>query len=74
MMKVRLLNNGGFGPAMNKIKFPAIVDAEFDAELRGAVNVPIAELIRVGAEKSVLHAVGLPTLTFISEEIEVIHE
>lgn len=73
-MKVRLLNDGGFGPAMKKIKFPAIVDAESDPDLHGAVNISISELIRVGGDKGVLIAVGLPTLTFISEEIEVVDE
>lgn len=74
MMKVRLLNNGGFGPAMNKIKFPAVVDAEYDNDLAGCVNVEITQLMRVGADKSVLLAAGLPTLTFVAGEFEVIYE
>lgn len=74
MMKVKLLNDGGFGPAMKEIKFPAIVDAEYDLYLHGAVNVSMSELIRVGADKDVLIRTGLASLAFTIEEIEVVHE
>lgn len=45
MMKVRLLNDGGYGD-MEKVNFPAIVDAKI---LRGLFLVNSSELYRVGA-------------------------
>lgn len=74
MMKVRLLNDGGFGPAMNKIKFPVIVDAEADDILSGCVNVTILELIRVGADRDALARAAIPSLTFVVGEFEVVDE
>lgn len=71
-MKVKLLSDGGFGPAMKRIEFPQIVDAEYDSELLDAVNVPVQELIRIGGNEGAIMGSNLKTLTFIAGEFEVI--
>ncbi len=72
MMKVRLLNDGGFGAATNKIKFPVIVDGFSHEFVDGAVTIPLDEIVRVGGDKAVIDDCGLPYLSFLSHEFEVI--
>ncbi len=71
-MKIKLLTDGGFGPAMKRIEFPQIVDAEYDSELLNAVNVPVRELIRIGGNEGAIMGTNLESLTFIAGEFEVV--
>lgn len=73
-MKVKLLNDGGFGPAMKKIEFPVVVDAEYDECLQGAILVSVEELIRVGGDRRSIINTTLPNLTFAPGEFEVVDE
>ncbi len=74
MMKVKLLNDGGFGSATNKIKFPVIVDGFSHEFVDGAVTIPLQEILRVGGDKEALADSGLPYLSFLSHEFEVVDE
>lgn len=71
MMKVRLLNDGGF-PSLADIVFPVEVEARCDEEIDdcSAIYVHAEELIKVGAKE--YYYFEEPERYFIGNEFEVI--
>ncbi len=71
-MKVKLLNDGGYG-GMRNTKFPAIVNGFYYDVSDRVVGIDCSELIRVGADEDTFGIDG--DLSFlIGEECEVINE
>lgn len=71
-MKVKLLNDGGYGDVLFKnIKFPVVVEGFYYDGMRHCVGVTDVELLRIGVNKA--HVFGHKDLTFtIGEDCEVI--
>lgn len=71
MMKVRLLNNGGYG-GMGAVDFPVEVEAFYDEGVddASAIYVPNSELLRVGANEVYYHEKS--ESYFVDDEFEVI--
>lgn len=71
MVKVRLLNDGGYGD-MENVKFPVIVDGFHDNLYGSAViNVHVSELNKCGAK---LMVDGFLYFSVVQGECEVINE
>lgn len=70
-MKVRLLNDGGYGD-MENVKFPVIVDGFYDDLYGGAViDVPVSELNKRGAK---LMVDGFLYFSVVQGECEVVED
>lgn len=71
-MKIKLLNDGGYGGWFFKnITFPVVVNAFYYPGMDHCVGVTDVELLRVGVKKA--HVFGHKDLTFtIGEDCEVI--
>ncbi len=68
MMKVRLLNDGGF-KFLGGVDFPVEVEAVEHPSLDGAVHISSVELTSAGATKDVTM---LPNWSFYGDEFEVV--
>lgn len=73
MMKVRLLSDGGHEGLVD-VKFPVIVNGFSHEFCEGAVTVSLQEINRIGGDDVFLAGTGLPYLSFLSHEFEVIDE
>lgn len=73
MMKVRLLNDGGFSSLAN-VNFPVEVEATFDDEVEdnSAIYVSSCELIAVGGDSNLLASPD--ERYFVDDEFEVVDE
>lgn len=69
-MRVKLLNDGGFG-FLQHLSFPIEVNAEPHNRLCSAVHVMSNALIEAGAESN---CTILPSWTFADDEFEVVDE
>lgn len=70
MMKVKLLNDGGF-KFLDGICFPVEVEAREHPSLDGAIHISSRELISIGATKNVSM---LDNWSFHGDEFEVVDE
>ena len=72
MMKVKLLNDGGFGYAISGINIHKTMTAKKHRYIDGAITVSRHELIKAGADEAILGP--LVALTFTDGEFEVFDE
>lgn len=79
LVKVRLLNNGGYG-GMDNVEFPVIVNVQLKNTWGAYALVPAWELERIGCDmnkfKANSHhsATGIKNWSLLKEDFEIIND